>query len=242
MTLSRRVLIQWQGEPEGEPTSTYVSSSSGHHFVDIRINSAFYPLSEGARQEPFHIVFDWVLAGKEEPVKDTNQIQFNLEIDSLEIAESIDSRKPLEECRHAPELGFFEAICGTEDRREKGCMPNPATGQKQDYIEVWRSLDSDKHTPKAEVREDPISVPTTMYVLKADLGRYEGKCVRLGSWFQGLVHDKSNHEMHVVRAWHDGTSWRRLIQYGGPNLFPLDFSARVGGVCKAEGCLWRCIE
>ncbi|CAK7892123.1 protein Hri1p [[Candida] anglica] len=240
MTFSKRILIQWLPEPASEPTSTYVLHTPGDHFVDIRILETHYPYPKS--EDKFNEVFDWVSSGKEQAFEGTNQIQFNLEIDSMEIGEAIETGKPLEECRHKPDSGFFHAIPDSEDRKETGCMTNPATGVPQDYIEIWRSLDAEEHSPSKEVRESTSGTkPSRINTLTIDSESYEGKLVLVGNWAQGMLHEKKTHNIHVVRAWFDGQKWEKLIDYGH-DLFPLDFKGKKDDIISKESLTWVCIE
>lgn len=234
--------MQWLPEPESEPTSTYVMTSPGLHFVDIRILNSSYPIDSTHSQKLYEEVFDWVLTGTEQEVTGTNEIKFVLEIDSLEVGEAKKANKPLSECRRPTDLGFFHSIPNSEDRKETGNMLNPSTGKKQDYVEVWRSLDPAEHTPSKEVREPSAPVaPLPLYVLTTQLDKYEGKVVRLGNWMQGLVHDKSNHDLHVVRSWYNGEKWEHQIKYGDLDLFHLEFYGKKGDEINGK-VSWKCIE
>lgn len=245
---STRVLIKWAEEPASEPTSTYVITSPGAHFVDIRILASAYPYNPSEGDAPYEEVFDWVLSGMEQEVEAADEssepieIKFKLEIDSMEVTEAIKTGKPIEDCRRGTDLGFFSEIPGSEDRRETGNMVNPAVGENQDYIEIWRSLHPEKHTPTTEVREDATAKGINLYVLVSELELWEGKVVRLGNWVQGLIHNKQTHQLHVVRAWFNGAAWEYVVRFGDEDLFDLDFSGSKGDLTEKKGLKWECIE
>ncbi|CAH2354232.1 hypothetical protein CLIB1423_15S01552 [[Candida] railenensis] len=245
---STRVSLKWANEQASEPTSTYVITSPGAHFVDIRILASAYPYNPTKGDATYEEVFDWVSSGMEQVVEgadetgETVEIKFKLEIDSMEVTEAIKTGKPIEDCRRGTDSGIFSEIPGSEDRKEIGNMVNPAIGQNQDYIEIWRSLDPEKHTPTTEVREDATAKGISSYVLVCDSEHWEGKVVRLGNWVQGLIHSKQSHELHVVRAWFNGSEWEYLIRFGDVELFDLDFSGTKGNVTEKKGLKWECIE
>ena len=120
-------------------------------------------------------------------------------------------------------------------------MVNPDTGVSTDYIEIWRSLDPEEHSPTTEVREKAIQPSFEAHALVLDLETHEGKYVRLGKWSQGLIHDKKTGKFHVSRSWFNGKIWEHQIEFGSLD-FPFDFSGTKGETVTVNGLLWSCIE
>lgn len=242
MTLSTRVSIQWPPELAEEKTSTMVFTSPKNLFVDVRILSNHYPYKTQAKDLHFTEVFQWVIVGTEESIPESNKIAFHHEIDSMAISQLLKTGKPMEDCLGEPDVGNFSSIPSSEDRKETGEMVNPATGKMQDYIEIWRSLDSEVHTPELLGREASTTVHlVTVYDVKTE--KYHGRMIRLGNWAQGVVYDKQNldHPLHVVRAFRSSTSWSYLIEYGDSGLFPLNNNEEPT-IITETGLEWSCVE
>lgn len=244
MSFSTRVTIKWVPNDFDEKSSTMVLSSPKGQFVDIRILKDHYPYHEASH--PFVTdLFQMATVGVEKPIAGTSKIEFECSINSVDIAKSIKTNKPLDECRSAPDIGDFSAIEGCEDRQETGAMENPETGLRTEYVEIWRSLDPLKHTPTVEAREPKeLSQHLNCHVLDV-VGNenYEGRLVRLGNWLQALVYDKRNahHPLHISRQYYNGKSWEILIDYGFIEL-PLDFKGELNDETTADGLTWKCTE
>lgn len=239
MTLSTRVSIQWPPELAEEKSSTMVFTSPKDLFVDVRILTDHYPYKKRAVDLPFTDVFQWVIVGTEECIPNSNKIAFHHEVDSMAIAELLQSGKSVSECIGGPDVGNFFSIPDSEDRKETGEMVNPDTGKVQDYIEIWRSLDPDFHTPTKLARETSATVHLAS-VYDVNTERYQGRIIRLGNWLQGVLYDKhsSAQPLHVVRAHRDsvGSNWHYLIEYGNTGLFPVD------GEATETEVEWQCVE
>lgn len=247
--LSKRLSIQWVPEEPHENTSTMVVYSNESHFVDIRVFNDHYPIVEDGTKTPFSDVFEWVMTGDEVPVEatipNTYVIKFTHEIDSMAVMKSISLGKPVEECIGADDVGTFWNDDSTLDRKETGCMVNPATNQQQNYVEMWRSLNAMKHSPEKEVRELSEDNDDTMYVLRTleEEKQFQGQLIRTGNWCQGVIYDKSNEKvpLNVIRSYFDGEKWQMLINYGSL-MFPVDFHGDKNDTLEISGIKWKCIE
>ncbi|GEQ71584.1 hypothetical protein JCM33374_g5269 [Metschnikowia sp. JCM 33374] len=231
MVLSTRVSLQWlPNEPE-ELTSTMVFTSTKDHFVDVRIYKERYPYKQtGTEPENFEDVFQWVIVGEEEEIKNTNKIRFNHSINSQEITTSLATGKPLSECRGDADVGSFWPMEGTEDRKETGSMAHPDTGVLTDYVEIWRSLNPNVTSPDNEVREGHDEagqlIPNTVTpVMTFDLNAegFIGRIIRLGDWVQGVIYEETEKQfpISVMRSFRDAHTgaWTELITYG-KHAFP----------------------
>lgn len=248
MVLSTRVNIQWLPNEPTETSHTLVFTTSQDHFVDVRIKKDMYPFKQdGAQPVDFNEVFEWVIVGEEEPIANTNKIQFNHKVNLQEIMKSLTTGKPLLECKSAPDIGSFSAIEGSKDRKEMGRMVNPETGKSTEYVEIWRSLNPEETTFETEVRENEnkdgheISGPVDVYNATYDLeeGSVYGRVIVLGRWIQGVIYDSSDksHPLSVLRAYReDSGAWRTLIRYGRR-----DFGLVDGGDVRKEAG-WNQIE
>lgn len=244
MSFSTRVSIRWLPEDFDEKSSTMVLTSPKGRFVDIRIMKDRYPYHETSH--PFiDELYQMATTGWEEPLAGTSKIQFHCDINSVDIAKSIRQKVPLDECRSAPDIGDFSAIEGSEDRQETGAMENPETFLRTEYVEIWRSLDPEKHTPTLEVREPSVPSPLLRCHVLDVVGneRYEGRLVRLGNWVQAIIYDKrsTSHPLHVTRQFYNGKTWETLIAYGDL-AFPTDFAGAIGDTISASAISWTCTE
>lgn len=244
MTLSTRVSIQWPPDIAGDATKTMVFTTPENHFVDIRIFKQYYQNPDLANNLSFDKVFEMCLSGIEEAISGTNKIQFHQEINSIAIYNSIKSNTPLK--FGLPDIGEFSSIANTQDRKEVGKMVNPATGQLQDYIEIWRSLDPVNNSPYKEIREDKTK-NYPIFTLIIDNNHYQGKLIRLGNWIQGLIFNKSydnkNQPLHVIQCYQqEKNHWINLVNYGSSNLFPITFSGSINDTIESDNLVWTCIE
>lgn len=247
MTLSTRVSLQWLPDLAFEETSTLVIASPQGHYVDIRIYKDKLLDKPISNDEYFNDIFQWCLAGKEVPIKNTSKIIFKSVIDSQAISRSILLNKPLIDCIGDDDVGDFSTIENSDDRIETGEMTNPETGKKQDYIEIWRSLDPEEHTPILEVKEPKNPKSSKVHVLEVSTSDFEGKVVRLGNWMQGIIYDKFNKKnpINVIRSFYnnDASEWDHLIEYGDISLFPVEFIGEVGDISYiGDRIVWKCIE
>ncbi|KAK6460424.1 hypothetical protein DFJ63DRAFT_250499 [Scheffersomyces coipomensis] len=242
MVVSTRVSLQWGSEEPEELSYTMAFTSPQNHYVDIRIFKHKNPY-KGDGSDSFDQVFQWLLAGIEEPIPDTGKINFKNYIDSQAVTRSIKSGKPLV---IGSDIGDFSDIEGSLDRKEVGAMLNPDTGVEQSYIEIWRSLDPTKLTPTNEVRESEVEDDTipvfTLQVEESDDIR--GKIIRLGNWVQGITFDKSTNTFNVIRSFLNEGKWENQIEYGDISLFPLEFKGKVNDKVKTSNpaIVWKCLE
>lgn len=244
MTLSTRIYIQRPPDPPSETTHTLVSTSPANHFVDCRIIKERLPhVQEGKEPEDFEKVFDWVMTGTEVPIEGTNKIHFKHDINLKEVVESVKTGKPIEECKDEEDIGEFAPVEGSEDRQETGILTHPDTGKLNPYIEIWRSLDPEEHTPDQEAREKSKHVKSVVW--DADLPDHKGKIVRLGNWVQGVVYSKNEkvHRLSILRSFLDKKTgqWQPQIKYGLVN-FPEAFDQQVGDELPVDGIRWKCVE
>ncbi|KAK6459729.1 uncharacterized protein RJT20DRAFT_132847 [Scheffersomyces xylosifermentans] len=249
MVISTRVSLQWPPEAPEELSHTMAFTSPGNNYVDVRIFKDKYPYKQtkGARIPHFEDVFQWCLAGEEQPIPNSGKIRFVNHIDTLAISKSLRTGKPLE---LGEDVGDFSIIEGSEDRKETGVMVNPDTNKVQNYVEIWRSLDPIGHTPTSEVREPKNEIEhIEVYALETvNSDKYLGKVLRLGNWVQGILYDKSNEDVpiHVIRAFYNlqEKTWESLIEYGNVEWFPFPFQGKLGDVVDIEGSdiQWKCIE
>lgn len=248
MTLSTRVYIQRPPDEPREDTHTMVLTSPQNHFVDVRILVEKYPYVQPSGEKPtlqsFNEVFDWVMTGMEVPIGN-NKVHFKHDINLKEVVESEKSGKPLDQCKDEEDVGEFEPVEGSSDRKETGISTHPETGKLNPYVEIWRSLDPEKYTPKEEIIENP-GQPEHGYVLEVVEEGFKGKIVQIGNWVQGVVYGpaKGGFPMSVMRRFFDGEEWVSMIEYG-VHEFPRGESSRgefqkgqtVGGSIK-----WKCVE
>lgn len=237
MTLSTRIYIQRPPDEPVETTNTMVLVSPKAHFVDIRINKDKYPYSGN---DQFEEVFDWVMTGTEVPLGET-KVLFKHEINLKEVVKSVKTGKPIEECKDEEDVGDFHPIEGSHDRKETGILTHPDTGKPNPYVEIWRSLDPDLHSPEKEVIEEP-GKQSHGYVLEATLAGFKGKVVKLGNWLQAVIFGQINSvfPMAVSRKHYDGL-WKSVIAYGGYD-FPKEEGYSEGDRVASGGVEWRCIE
>jgi hypothetical protein len=238
--LSTRVSIQWPPEPVGEDTKTVVITTPDNHFVDLRVYLEHYPYRIQTSEE-FENVFQWCSCGVERPIANSNKIEFCQEINSIAIWKSIRANEPL--LPPEPDIGEFSSIPNSEDRKEVGTMTNPATGKQQLYVEIWRSLDPDKHTHEYEVPQLSRPIVNEIFTLVVSSVGYSGKLVRVGNWAQGIIYNKSNKEtpLHVIQSHYDG-SWNTLLAYGATELFPVAFNGIINDTVRINHLEWKCIE
>lgn len=244
MTLSTRIYIQRPPDPPSETTHTLVSTSPANHFVDCRIRKERLPhVQQGQEPEDFEKVFDWVMTGTEVPIEGTNKIHFKHDINLKEVVESVQSGKPIEKCKDEEDIGEFGPVEGSEDRQETGILTHPVTGKLNPYIEIWRSLDPEEHSPEQEAREKQKNVKSVVW--EADLSDHKGKLVRLGNWVQGVIYDKNErvHRLSILRSYFNSKTnkWEAQIKYGLLG-FPDSFDLRVGETTTADGVTWKCVE
>lgn len=249
MVLSTRVIIQWLPDEAEELTSTMVFSTPGEIFTDVRVFKSHYPyLKKPGEPEPLEEVFQFVTIGWEEEIKNTNQMRFHTVVNLQEILKAIKTKKPLDECRAAPDIGAFWPVEGSDDRKETGAMENPATGKVTEYVEIWRSLNPEEATPTKEVREGQwpsgerdVRVRVYDTITKG----YTGRIVRLGNWVQGVLFDASEtqHPLSVFRAFYDEKSekWTTLIDYGY-GVFPSMFKDWDATQAEENGVEWKRVE
>ncbi|CAH6719109.1 protein Hri1p [[Candida] jaroonii] len=244
--LSKRISIQWPPQEAGENTSTMVIYSKEGHFVDVRIFLENYPVIEENPTSKFDDIFEWAMVGDEisleSTIPDTYKLQFTHEIDSLAIMKAINENLPLDQCLTEADVGTFWKT-DTEDRKETGNMTNPATGKKEDYVEIWRSVSSVQHTPENEVREPADEEVTPLYVLRIDTDEFHGQMIRSGNWIQGILHDKKNSKvpLNVIRCYVKDSKWEYLINYSNFK-FPVDFDGAKGDSITIDNVKWTCIE
>ncbi|ODV79370.1 uncharacterized protein CANTADRAFT_51526, partial [Suhomyces tanzawaensis NRRL Y-17324] len=219
--ISTRVSLQWNDDAPEELTSTMAMTSRNNHFVDLRVYKKNYPYHP-QQPEPFiEDVFQWVMCGIEHPIEGTGKIKFVTTIDSSSIAPAIKLGGPV--VPGPPDIGDFSDIEGSLDRKEVGEMMSPDTGKLESYVEIWRSLDAENHTPETEVREGANKDDVECKVLEVvEDETYHGKLIQLGNWLQGIVHNKKNNDLHVIRAFKEADGWREMIGYGNTEFFPLD--------------------
>lgn len=233
--ISTRESIQWLPDEAGERSITVVLSSPGSRFVDLRpiIPSIVTP-------EESEFPFEWAFAGYEKGLKDDYSImEFTHDFfDSSYIYKyqlfnkGLSNEKPLLK-DIAADIGYFETI-GIGKRRETGKMANSANGDKiTDYIEIWQSLNPIKFTPseRAILHEDTDEGTTEygcyVYDIVGDNNKelYEGRVIRVGSWIQGLVWDKSDKISKVpistIRLWFDESigKWTDIHSFGNLKSF-----------------------
>ncbi|CUM66965.1 uncharacterized protein PRCAT00004652001 [Priceomyces carsonii] len=247
MSLSRRICIEWPPEVPEEETKTMVFTSPQNHFVDVRIYKNRYPYLSQDTNVFLDDLFQWCMSGVEEPIYGTNKIKFLHDVDSQVISKSIKLHIPLHEAVGEPDIGDFSLKTESGDRIETGLMINPASSLKQDYVEIWRSLDPNQHTPTIEVKEKCPPEEFDVTVLKVSSDRYEGKVIKLGNWTQGILHDKHNLKMplHVIRSFFNSSTHQTvpLIQYGDMELFPADSDYVLNSSIHINDTLtWKCIE
>lgn len=250
MVLSTRVSIQWPPEAPYELTHTLVFTTPLNNFVDVRIFKEKYPyIQTGTKPCDFNEVFEWVIIGERKPISGTSKIIFDHSVNLQEIMMSTKTGLLILECKDVPDIGDFSEIEGSDDRRETGEMMDPSAGKVARYVEIWRSLNPMKTTPKKEVREGKNEfgsietfsdyVECSTYDL-VDASRY-GRVIRLGNWIQGAIHDSSEkrHPLSVIRAYFDSHSneWVTLIKYGileFPSLTDVSSLKAIAGWNKVE--------
>ncbi|KAI5961615.1 NUD1 [Candida pseudojiufengensis] len=199
-----------------EDADVLVLTTPGNHYVDIRIFKQYYPCINN--NLPFDQVFELCLAGKEVPLTE-NKIKFESIINSQSLKDSFKTGK----IEIDDDIGEFSEY--GLDRKEIGKMKN-GKGVISPYIEIWRSLDPSKHSPKKEVRESTTeSVEFSTYELKTGLG----KLIQLGNWKQGII--QLENDIIVLRSWFNGHHWDNLIKYGDISKFNIDNNLN-----------WVCIE
>lgn len=231
MSLSTRVSIQWLPSKVEETTKTYVFSSPKGLSIDVRIFEKCYPYVKlGKHTEPIEEVFEFVSIGSESPIKGTNKVEFPSELNLHMIVQAIKSGKRLEDCKglHS-DIGNFWPIEGSEDRKETGCMVNPATNKLTEYVEVWRSLNPVESTPSDEIREhhwtgkNKKELKTRVYDARGE--SYRGRLIMLNNWVQAVLYvcEKGQHQLSVARAYADKLSgkWEFLIDYGNYSFLEL---------------------
>jgi len=238
--LSTRVSIQWPPEPAGEDTKTIVITTPDNHFVDLRAYIDHYPYRNQGSEE-FENVFQWCSCGVERPIANSSKIEFCQEINSIAIWKSIRANESL--APPEPDIGDFSSIPNSEDRKEVGTMTNSASGKRQPYVEIWRSLDPNENSLEHEVRQSSHTTVNKVFTLVVSSAGYTGKLVRVGNWAQGIIYDKSNKErpLHVIQS-HLKGSWSTLLAYGAIELFPVSFDGCINDTVRISHLEWKCIE
>ena len=99
---------------------------------------------------------------------------------------------------------------------EKGAMTNPATGEVEDYEELWEDL---------EAEPAGLSGARRSIVLRREEGRLRGMVARLGTWCQGILKDDEG-RLTVER-------WQWL---NGDVQQPAEQSVQLD-----EAGVWKCI-
>lgn len=245
--LSTRISIQWPPEEVGENTKTMVIYSNEGHFVDIRIFLDQYPIIQSNPEslENFTRAFEWATTGKEleleATIPETYRLQFDTDVNSVDVIKSIEQNLPLDACKGAADIGTFWKVPGSSERKETGSMVNPATGKNSEYVEIWRTISSVESTPEKEVLPKDNEQPD-LYVLKAQMQGFDGLFIKSGNWCQGVLYDQLNKivPLNVVRGFYR-EKWEYLIKYGSFE-FPMDFQGKKGDTVNVDGISWTCIE
>lgn len=237
MSLTTRVSIQWGDNPPEEPTDTLVITSLEKHYVDIR---ALAKSTNVASQKEFP--FDWAFCGQVVEGED-NQFTYTHDIDSRCLQ---GTGKPDE-----VDSGNVE-ILPNGDEKETGQMFNPDSGRVEQFVEVWRPLDSNKSTRTPQPKNLASDI-TVIVVATVDGQNANGKLVRVGNWMQGIVEfdipDAKNaklaDKLSLVRATATGDIWSRSISWGNHvDKIPVtDLEGHVlGETFTFGGIEWAVIE
>ncbi|KAI8157199.1 hypothetical protein K4K49_003524 [Colletotrichum sp. SAR 10_70] len=215
-SISFREHIRWVPDEAGEPTSTIVLTSPQRRFVDLRILKA--PTAEG--QETHGIErLEWGIAG-------TSSSSLIPDGKGGEVRHSrwdhwIDSRTT------EPETAGDEGDMYPQEgdlTLEKGRMVNPATGQECDYEELWRDVDPEPASVKADDAAKPECV-----VLKYEdeTSKARGMIVWLGRFCQGI--SRVGEDVSAERwEWKEEEGWKRTIRIGTEGTMPCEVLLKTG--------------
>lgn len=226
---STRISLQWPPEPAEETTDTLVLTSHDLHFVDIRITK---PLpAPTSTDNDSHI--DWIITGIENPLEGTTKVEFKHEINShlkLNTGEAFD-------------IGdFHDAPNG--DRSETGIMENWNTGKMSPYEEIWRSIDPNVSTPENYVRElkKESEAACVVYKLAEKESEWLGQMVRIGSFAQGAILNRSTNKVSCVRWFLKEGQWQVVFQNGEEVSKIPNGEDKLGAVVELENLRWKVIE
>lgn len=107
---------------------------------------------------------------------------------------------------------------------EKGRMVNPATGQECDYEELWRDVDPEPASVKADDAPKPECV-----VLKYEdeTSKARGMIVWLGRFCQGI--SRVGEDVSAERwEWKEEEGWKRTIRIGAEGTMPCEVLLKTG--------------
>lgn len=183
---SIRISIQWLPDgPIEELTETLVLTSAGGHFVDLR------RLKDGT--------MDWMMSGKEKELQSNPlRLEFQHDINS----HILPNYTGFNDDNPKFDTGDFEDL-EDGDRLETGCMFNLDSGMKQEYREVWRTVDALKSGINGYVRKEDDTQPPA-FVLKTSTEGYIGTVVKLGNLLQGILLEKKSNKISCCR-WFNNT-------------------------------------
>ena len=200
-SLSLRHYLRWLPDPvpEEDNTSTIVTTSNEHRFVDLRVfNQA---LSSEKIQSLSQL--EWGLAGTSSsvPAKGSNGEEITHGVWKHWIdSRSLDADGVQDEGDNYP-LPDGKIL-------EKGRMVNPETGKLTDYEEVWEDLKVERVGSEAQC--------IVLQVHDEERG-VRGLVVRVGQFCQGIIRVGS--EVSVERwAWGVKDHWKRTVRMGKTGL------------------------
>ncbi|CAK7243357.1 MAG: hypothetical protein STHCBS139747_004876 [Sporothrix thermara] len=213
-SISHRVSIAWLPAPPSEPTSTVVLTSPGRWFVDVRI---LLPLSST------HPQLDWALAGTSSstPVRPgVSDCVWRHWVDSRH-ANDADTEAQVDRGRNTDQPDDGTVL-------ETGSMVNPATGQVQDYEEVWRDDDMAAGDSSTSTSSSNRCAVLQHHEVAGDTdgSSSRGVVIVLGPYCQGILRTK---EGVTVERWQRGVddgddntkdrgSWKLVFRLGSGEL------------------------
>jgi hypothetical protein len=133
--------------------------------------------------------------------------------------------------------GDMYPIEGSSEVLEKGAMVNPATGQVEEYEELWVDLEIGR------VRGEEGFVSWVLRTSSEDEERgIRGMVIRIGEWIQGVL--RKGDEVCIERWRWEGKEWNRVLDIGNLELpsavrREMRFNDRFVGT---DGLVWECVE
>ncbi|CZT42915.1 uncharacterized protein RSE6_02875 [Rhynchosporium secalis] len=238
--ISTRKFIKWGDKPAGENTDTFVLTTAGKHFVDLRI---YLPTTEAEPSIPSLASLpitrlEWGFAGTSSPTPAVYSSVPGHETEIIKPSHTVWTHwvdnKTTDEVQDEGDM--YPQPDGTT--MEYGAMVNPESGEVEKYEECWVDFEVGKVDGEEEFRS---------WVLRTEdeEGGIRGVLARVGVFVQGAL--RRGEEISVGRwMWDSERGWQPVVEIGKAfiprGIFTHEQVVLEQNLVASDGLKWTCVE